>query len=44
LENRAEGGARVSLIIPCTQELPSPAADPQGPTGPQQLEQMAHGA
>ncbi len=44
LENRAEGGARVSLNIPCTQEIPSPAADPQGPAGPQQLKQMAHGA
>jgi two-component system nitrogen regulation sensor histidine kinase NtrY len=44
LENRAEGGARVSLIIPCTQEVPSAAAEPQGPVGPQQQKQMAHGA
>jgi len=44
LESRAEGGARVSLIIPSTQDLPLPATESREPAGPQQLEQMAHGA
>ena len=44
LENRAEGGARVSLIIPCTQEVQATAAEPQAQVSPQQLKQIAHGA
>ena len=44
LENRAEGGARVSLIIPRTQDLPIPVAANQTAPSPQQPKQTAHGA
>ncbi|MEI6987085.1 MAG: PAS domain-containing sensor histidine kinase [Rhodospirillaceae bacterium] len=44
LENRAEGGARVSMIIPCIQEIQLTPDDSQAQTIPQQQKQMAHGA
>ena len=44
LENRADGGARVSLIIPRTQDLPTPAPANQAEPSPHQPKQTAHGA
>ena len=43
LESRAEGGARVSLIIPRTLDTQPPAAHPAEPPSPQP-KQTAHGA
>ena len=44
LEGRAEGGARVSLIIPRTQDIPTPAPANQAEPPSQQPKQAAHGA